>query len=507
MAAASSSKPTAVHYSLIFFVLLSIILGVLCYTTASHAGKVQISLTAKEGELNQTQSALRKLESETQELKKTIGKPLEALYNSGNPADPLTVNGAMTQDIRDFGQTVAESTVTGTMAKMRQLIDTLTAERDSKTQNLTETETNLLALQTRYQTTADDHGNARKAAEGQLRTTVNERDQQIQAKDQQINELRGLYNESQVLLEQEKEAREKDRVRSEGEIAKLILINDKLRTELDDIKQESFEVPDGKIQRVDNVARMVWIDLGEIDFLKPRMTFSVYGKDTPGVARTTADIKGKIEVTRVIGPHLAEAKIIEEDIYRPMSPNDFVYTPLWSPGRPEKFAIVGMIDLDDDGVSDRALFHQEMAVRGADIADEVDDDGNRSGTGINESIKYLIMGSVGDPADVALDEDRNKLKQITDHQSAMRNEARLYGVRIIPLNAFLDYIGYKSKRRLFKPGDGRGYTLKAGAASTATDDTFGDRSSTGNVSGAYGTSRTLPPATSSGVTSKLFGGK
>ena len=56
-------------------------------------------------------------------------------------------------------------------------------------------------------------------------------------------------------------------------------------------------------------------------------------------------------------------------------------------------------------------------------------------------------------------------------------------MRIIPLNAFLDYIGYKSKRRLFKPGDGRGYTLKAGAASTAVDDTFGDRNSSGNVSG------------------------
>lgn len=505
--AASSSKPTAVHYSLIFFVMLSIILGVVAYMSASHAGTVQVNLDAKVQEAEQFNTALRNATTEVDELKKLLGKAnLERVIDS-NPNNPASVLGAMRQDMSDYGQTLAETTYSGTLAKLRQALDSVTAERDSRAASLAETEKTLLALQSRYRATVDDHQKARTGAESQLRTTVNERDEQIQAKDQKIAEMQNLYNQTQVELEQEKEAREKDRQRNQGEINKLVLINEKIRGELDDIKQETFEVADGRIRRVDNVARMVWIDIGDADFLKPRMTFSVYSKDTPGVARTTADIKGKIEVTRIIDAHLAEAKIVEEDLYRPMAPNDFIYTPLWSPGRPERFAIVGMIDLDGDGESDRTLFHQEMAVRGAAIVDEVDDQGNRPTPAIDETIKYLIMGKVPDITDYTLLEDQNRAKAIIAKQADMRREARLYGVRIIPLNAFLDYIGYKSKRRLFKPNDPRGYTLKAGSASTSLNESLGDRASSGQVSGGFGSSKTLPPQTSSGATSKVFGGK
>lgn len=509
MASKSGSGPTFELYLVIFFLLVSIVLGVVLYLTISDAGKVAVTLKDTEAKLQASTTTLGKLDDSLQQIKKLLGKStMEVNYDAAAPNNPASVYGSMDQDNREYGKELAETTVAGTLKKLREALNAVTTERDSKTAALAESEKETLALRARYQTTADDHKNARTAAEGTLRTTVNERDEQIAAKDQQIGELRNLYNTSQVELEQEKEAREKDRVKAQNEIDKLVLINEKIRSELDEIKQESFEVPDGKIRRVDNVSRLVWIDIGDADFLKPRMTFSIYSKETPGVARTTADIKGKIEVTRVIGPHLAEAKIIEEDLYRPMSPGDFIYTPLWSPGRAERFAIVGQIDLDGDGQSDRALFQQEMAVRGAEIVDEVDDEGNRPTPSIDESIKYLIMGKVADIADATLSEDEQKIKQITDHQATMRKEARLYGVRIIPLNSFLDYIGYKSKRRLFKPGDNRGYNLKAGAASTGVNEPLGDRSSSGQVSGSYGApSRAVPPQTSSGTTSKLFGGK
>jgi len=190
-----------------------------------------------------------------------------------------------------------------------------------------------------------------------------------------------------------------------------------------------------------------------------------------------------------------------------MSPGDMVYTPLWSPGRAEKFAVVGAIDLDGDGESDRTLFRQEMAVRGAEIVDEVDDEGNRPSPGINETVKYVIMGSLPDPSETADPDVRDRMEKVLDKAKDMRNEARLYGVRIIPLSAFLDFIGYKPKRRLFRPGEEKPYTLKAGAASVGIDATATDRLSSGTTSGAFSKSKRLPPQSSTGTTSKTFGPK
>jgi hypothetical protein len=89
----------------------------------------------------------------------------------------------------------------------------------------------------------------------------------------------------------------------------------------------------------------------------------------------------------------------------------------------------------------------------------------------------------------------------------MRQEARLHGVKIISLNDFLSYIGYKPKRRLFKPGQERPFNLKAGAASAGINEPIGDRASAGQVSGSYGgRNRPATQQTSPGTTSKLFGG-
>jgi hypothetical protein len=504
---ASSNKPGAVHYSLIFFVMMTIVLGVTTYMFHREYSDATVETTKAKGDLQAANNALAKTDADVQELRKLLGKTTQTqVYNSANPEDANTVAGGMRMEMRDQGQ-LQEQTYSGTLLKLRAALNEAIADRDSKLAELNAREKELLAVQSRYQSQTDDHQKKYRDAEGEKRKVIAERDELLQAKDREIAELRSQYNQVQVELEQEKEGREKDRMQAQGEIDKLVAINNKIRDELDEIKKESFEVADGTVRRVDNTSRIIWIDLGDADFLKPRMTFSVYSKDTPGVARTTADIKGKVEVTRIIDAHLSEAKIIEEDIYRPMAPGDLVYTPLWSPGRAEKFAVVGAIDLDGDGESDRTLFRQEMAVRGAEIVDEVDDEGNRPSPGINETVKYVIMGSLPDPTEAVQTEDADRMKKILDQAKEMRNEARLYGVRIIPLSAFLDFIGYKPKRRLFRPGESRPFTLKAGAASVGIDNTATDRLSSGATSGSYSKSKRLPPQSSTGTTSKTFGPK
>lgn len=139
----------------------------------------------------------------------------------------------------------------------------------------------------------------------------------------------------------------------------------------------SFEAPDGEITLVDNVTKHVWIDKGERDHLRPQVTFSVYTKDHQGIARSTADVKAKVEVVAVEA-RTARCRILEEDLTRPIAPGDPIYTPLWHSGMVEKIAFVGIIDLDGDGKSDRELLKEMMDINHSEIKLQILDDGTRS---------------------------------------------------------------------------------------------------------------------------------
>jgi hypothetical protein len=265
----------------------------------------------------------------------------------------------------------------------------------------------------------------------------------------------------------------------------------------------SFEVADGLVQRVDNSSKLVWINLGSDDFLKPRMTFSVYSKENQGVGRGAEDVKGKIEVTRILGPHIAEARIAEEDLFRPMVANDLLYTPLWSPGLVEKVAFVGLIDLDGDGKSDWDEMLQLLALAGASVDTFVDESGKRlpDGSKITVQTKFLVRGFIPEPDTVAAN-DKERVLEIRKHEAEMVKEARINGVRTIKLNDFLAFIGFESKRRVFRPGQDRPFNLRSGATSASANEVPIDRSSTGNVSGSF--RKSMPQLSSDGHTSKLF---
>ena len=67
----------------------------------------------------------------------------------------------------------------------------------------------------------------------------------------------------------------------------------------------------GRVIHVENRTRTAWINLGHLDNLHAHATFSVYSNDHRGIGTGVEDIKAKIEVTRVLGPHIAEVRIIE----------------------------------------------------------------------------------------------------------------------------------------------------------------------------------------------------
>ncbi len=108
-------------------------------------------------------------------------------------------------------------------------------------------------------------------------------------------------------------------------------INDKKREQ-----DKANEVADGKITWVDQRSRTVWVNLGSGDGLRRQTSFSVFDQDDSNP--TEASKKGKIEVTRLMERHLAEARIVDDNLSNPLMPGDNIFSPSWEAGRAEHFS-------------------------------------------------------------------------------------------------------------------------------------------------------------------------
>jgi hypothetical protein len=216
----------------------------------------------------------------------------------------------------------------------------------------------------------------------------------------------------------------------------LTLRNTELTDQIGSLTNETFEVADGQVRNVAFDSKAVWINLGSKDSLRPQVTFSVYGHEANDVARQAA--KAKIEVTRILGPSLAEARIVEDDPKNPITSGDLIYTPLWHPGRNERFALAGFMDLDGDDLSDRPFVRDLIAAAGGIIDAEVADDGKTSGE-MSIQTRYLVLG----------DEE----EKINQAMSDLKLEARTLGVETITLEKFLDHVGWKDPKRVWRFGE------------------------------------------------------
>jgi hypothetical protein len=501
---ATSNKPTAVHYSLIAFVMIALVLAVMAFMF--HKEGVELTAAAeaakKESDSNKT-IANRALDS-IATMKKLLGHEYESV-GTADDQNQSTVAGAMRADIALAGDP-AQPTYSAAIRKVVQELKQMTSNRDDLNAKLAAEHAKLLALQGEYQNRVDERQKATVQAEGDLQNKNRSADEDIAKKDKDIQELQGAYKTLQADLDNTIAAADKEKKLRDIEISKLSQINIQLQDELNTIKQVSFEREHGQIVYVDNTSRLVWINLGSADRLPVRTTFSVYNKNNSGIARGNVDVKGAIEVTRILkGPHLAEARILKDDIYNPISSRDPIYTPLWNPGRSENFSFVGKIDLDGDGQEDRATLHEIVSAAGARIDNEVDAKGILTGAGIDVNTKFLVIGDIPEVADTDDKEAEKIILDIKTHQTELRKQAREQGVRVITLGDFLNYIGYKPQSRVFRPGDDRPYNLRSGAQSASVGESLGtNRHSSGTTSGVYGGNKNAKPKTSPGTNSKLF---
>jgi hypothetical protein len=207
------------------------------------------------------------------------------------------------------------------------------------------------------------------------------------------------------------------------------------------------EVPDGKVNWVNQRTRSVWINVGSDDGLRQQMAFSIYADVTANPAE--APSKGKIEVTRLMGPHMAEARIVEDDLSNPIMPGDRIFSPTWEPGRAEHFALAGNIDINNDGSDDRQMLRNLIIANGGVIDEEIALDGTKTGE-MSINTKYLVLGKPP-----KAEKDSPMLQGWSD----IHGEANTLGIKTIDVYEFLDYMGYEPQER----------TVGLGAKSKSSD--------------------------------------
>jgi hypothetical protein len=108
----------------------------------------------------------------------------------------------------------------------------------------------------------------------------------------------------------------------------------------------------GHVSMVDYPRREVRVDITKATGAKPMMVFTLFDETARGIP--TDKPKGTIELVS-IGEFDSLARIVEtKDPTNPIRRYDQIYSPAFTPDNPQRFALVGKIDINRDGRDDRA---------------------------------------------------------------------------------------------------------------------------------------------------------
>jgi hypothetical protein len=197
------------------------------------------------------------------------------------------------------------------------------------------------------------------------------------------------------------------------------------------------------------------------------MTFNVFDVDANDLARSK--LKGRIEILRVVDDISSEARILADELSNPILAGDVIDSHVWQRGQRLRFALAGVMDIDDDGTNDRDFIKQLIEMNGGVIDAVLDDEGRQSGE-MSVHTRYLIVGDAPPAKETAA------LKGYTD----MVNQARTLGVEKTSYTQILDYIGYDGKERSIPMGkSARAVDFKAKPRDGVL------QKSSGSVSGLY----------------------
>jgi len=215
-----------------------------------------------------------------------------------------------------------------------------------------------------------------------------------------------------------------------------------LKDRLSTYEDERFDVADGRVVSVSPTEGMVYINLGSDDRVRPSQTFAIYDQSLEQFQRN--EQKAMVEITRILGPHLAEARLTSSSPTRPVLTRDHVVTSTWDPGYAVPIALTGMIDLDGDGLSDLDRLASLVRQNGGEVVSYVDPEGKVVGA-LDSKTRFLVVGT--DPTEVvnAKDEWRGAM---ASSMADMLKAAEDHNVQVVSVREFLNSMGYRSEAQV-----------------------------------------------------------
>ncbi|MBB3205622.1 hypothetical protein FHS27_001426 [Rhodopirellula rubra] len=201
--------------------------------------------------------------------------------------------------------------------------------------------------------------------------------------------------------------------------------------ELTKLRSDNFESTQGVITYVVRDGNVVNINLGSSEALRPGVTFGVIDGDETRLQ--DAKVKATIQVTKILGEHRAEARVVARPEFRyPIISGDKIYSPFWSPGRRVKIALGWNIDLDGDERPDTEGVASMVRAAGAEVAAILQPDLSTDGD-FDSSVRFLVLG---EPPEADGEADAREVVAL----GRAKTMAKELGVTVIPawkLQAYL----------------------------------------------------------------------
>ncbi len=247
-------------------------------------------------------------------------------------------------------------------------------------------------------------------------------------------------------------------------------INADLAERIDQLSNAEFERADAQVVYADQQNKIVRLNVGTEDGIRPLTTFNVFPSDAVDVGG--AKSKGSVQVVAALGPHECEARILEDEMSSPIMAGDLVYTPLWRPGEKIRYALDYNLDVNGDGRSDLDEIIGLIKLSGAEVAAHIDADGKVQGA--IDSRVYRLVVSETEIVDVLKKNaslDQATKDQILQTREAFLDAAQENGVRSMTLSDFLARVGYKKPAQVTRYKDGGGISpLENGVPATTVSD-------------------------------------
>jgi hypothetical protein len=331
-------------------------------------------------------------------------------------------------------------------------INTLRTQYENLANKNKKTEDDLKKAKLDLQRREEDLANARKEFEDNLKTLTEKFKQDFTKSDEQLAQFRASVES--LSQQREKEKTDADNAKKdsaskleakERDIQNLKNLVKRKDDDLAAIQAKSPESPanmrtDWKITYMDNRGTNPYISLGSDDRVKPRLTFNIHGVGSDG--RPNPQSKGTLEVVKVLGPHLSQARVtsVKNPSRNPIVVNDVIYNASWNPNIKKHVAIAGVIDLTGDGRDSLNEFMRNLERQNIVVDAYVNPkDGQLVGQ-LTYQTDYLILGGTSDRAYSSSSDENDK--RVLEGRKQIQEEAKKYGVPVKSLLSYLEMIGY-----------------------------------------------------------------